>query len=48
MKYFLKVTTTDSLVFFSEHISRAAILTQASVITLKRIFRDFLVSVLHV
>ena len=32
---FLKVPTTDSLVFFSEHISRTAILTQASVITCK-------------
>ena len=32
---FLKVPTTDSLVFFSEYISRTAILTQASVITCK-------------
>ena len=31
----LKVPTTDSLVFFSEHISRTAILTQASVIICK-------------
>ena len=30
---FLKVPTTDSLVFFSEHISRTAISTQASTIT---------------
>ena len=28
-----KVLTTDSLVFFSEHISKAAVLAQASVIT---------------
>ena len=34
-KHFLKVPTTDSLVFFSEHISITAILTQASVITCK-------------
>ena len=32
---FLKVPTTDSLVFFQEYISRTAILTQASVITCK-------------
>ena len=32
---FLKVPATDSLVLFSEHISRTAILTQASVITCK-------------
>ena len=38
---FLKVPTTDSLVFFLEYISRTAILTQASVITC-RIFRVFL------
>ena len=31
--YILKVPTKDSLVFFSEHISKTAILTQASVIT---------------
>ena len=34
-KYFLKVATTDSLVFFSKHSSTTAILTQASVITCK-------------
>ena len=34
-KHFLKVSATDSLVFFSEHISRTAILAQASVITCK-------------
>ena len=34
-KHFLKAPTTDSLVFFSEQISRTAILTQASVITCK-------------
>ena len=38
---FLKVPTTDSLVFLSEHISRTAILTQASVITCKYSFRVF-------
>ena len=32
---FLKVPTTDSLVFLSEHISRTSILTQASVINCK-------------
>ena len=32
---FLKVSTTDYLVFFSEYISRTGILTQASVITCK-------------
>ena len=31
----LKVPTTDSLVFFSEHNSRTAVFTQASVITCK-------------
>ena len=35
---FLKVPTTDSLVFFSEYISRTAILTQASIITCKKNF----------
>ena len=35
---FLKVPTTDTLVFFSEHISRTAILKQASVITCKNNF----------
>ena len=30
---FLKVPTTDSLIFYSEYISRTAILTQASIIT---------------
>ena len=34
-KAFLKIPITDSLVFFSEHISRKAILTEASVITYK-------------
>ena len=43
-----KVPTTDTLVYFSEHISRTAILTQTSVITLNRIFRVFLVLVLYV
>ena len=37
LKY-LKVPTTDCLAFFSEYISRTAILTQASVITCKSIF----------
>ena len=32
---FLKVPTTDSLVFFSEHISTTAVLAQASVINCK-------------
>ena len=32
---FLKVPATDSMVLFSEHISRTAILTQASVFTYK-------------
>ena len=32
---FLKAPTSDSLVFFSEHVSRTAILAQASVITCK-------------
>ena len=32
---FLKVPATESLVFFSEYISKTAILTQASVITCK-------------
>ena len=39
--YILKVPTTDSLVFFSEHISRTAILTQASVIICIYIFLVF-------
>ena len=43
-----KVPTTDSLVSFSEHISRTAILTQASVITCKQNFQIFFVLVLHV
>ena len=42
---FLKVAAMDSLVFFSEYISRTAILTQASEITL---YIEFLVLVLHV
>ena len=42
---FLKVSAMDSLVFFSEYISRTAILTQASEITL---YIEFLVLVLHV
>ena len=42
---FLKVAAMDSLVFFSEYISRTAILTQASKITL---YIEFLVLVLHV
>ena len=42
---FLKVSAMDSLVFFSEYISRTAILTQASKITL---YIEFLVLVLHV
>ena len=33
--HFLNVPTTDSLVFFSEDISRTVILTQASVVTCK-------------
>ena len=33
--YILKVPTADSLVFFSEHVSRKTILTQASVIIYK-------------
>ena len=36
-----KVPTTDSLVSFSEHISRTAILTKASVITCKQDFQSF-------
>ena len=42
---FLKVSAMDSLVFFSEYISRTAILTQASEITL---YIELLVLVLHV
>ena len=33
--HFLKVPSTDSLVFFAEDISRTVILTQASVVTCK-------------
>ena len=33
--YIYKVPTKDSLILFSEHISRTAILTQALVITCK-------------
>ena len=35
---FLKVSTTDSVVFFQNTFSRTAILTQTSVITCKWIF----------
>ena len=45
---FLKVPTTDSQIFFLEYISRTAILTQASVIIVNRIFRFFIVLVLLV
>ena len=38
---FLKVPATDSLVFFSEHISRSASLTQASVLTCNYNFSSF-------
>ena len=44
---FLKVPTTDSLVFLSEYISRTAILTQASELLASRILRFFIVLVLH-
>ena len=38
---FLKVPTTDYLAFFSEHISKTAILTQASVITCNTCKQNF-------
>ena len=44
----LMVSTTNSLVLFSEHILRIPILTQASVINFNRFFRVFLVSILHI
>ena len=44
---FLKVPTTDYLVFISEIISRTAILIQASIIV-NRTFRFFIVLALHV
>ena len=38
---FLEVLTADYLVFFSNHISWSAVLTQVSIITCKQNFKSF-------